>query len=140
MARGLGHTLTYSLSINELLVKAGSGDLTSLRHAISIDRVVIGTEVSVSAIAHAQLRRDRSFLSGLFKRIKNPHLGRRTYVDLKFMHRLLADAGAVASTSHEELLELVQGRLGLYTQRRGDPVKGLAERFRAWAKEATMRK
>ena len=130
----------YSLSINEMLRRAENGERRFLLQAVSIDRTVLGTLTASTAIGRAQLARENGFLSGLFKRAKGPHVARRTYVDLRFMRQIFADTGALLTSSPEELLNLVQIELDLYTQRRGDPVKGLAERFRMWAQEATTQK
>ncbi len=126
----------YGLSINELLDKARGGNTVAFSNAVSIDRTVIGTDVGAQLIAHAQLRRNKAFLSGLFRRIRNPHSGRRQYLDLRLMHRVFEESGVIAECRPEQVLELAE-KLDLYTGRRGDPVKGLSELFRNWNKEAT---
>jgi hypothetical protein len=130
----------FSMSINEMLARAAAGERRFLLQAVSIDKTIVGTPTATTAIAQAQLARDKGFISGLFKRTAGPHVARRTYVDLRFMRQIFEEAGALVATGPEELLDLVQRELNLYTQKRGDPVKGLAERFRMWAPESTTRK
>ncbi|MBA4285800.1 MAG: hypothetical protein C0434_09750 [Xanthomonadaceae bacterium] len=126
----------YGLTINELLEKARAGNIIAFCNAVSIDRTVIGTDVGAQLIAHAQLKRNKAFLSGLFRRIRNPHSGRRQYLDLRLMHRVFKESGVISECRPEQVLDLAE-KLDLYTGRRGDPVKGLSELFRNWNKEAT---
>ena len=88
----------------------------------------------MAILADAQLRSDKRFFSALFKRIKDPHIGRRQYINLRFMHAALRDTGALGACSSDELLDLVGDKLSFYSTKSGDPVKGSRELFRAWSK------
>jgi hypothetical protein len=127
----------FGASINELLGQARDGKQSSLLKAVEIDRSVLCTETGAAIIAMAQLERNKALFSGLFKRMKSPHAGRRQYMDLRYIHAALRDANALTQCSSEELLELVGDKLRLYSTKSGDPVKGLRELFRAWSETAT---
>ncbi len=124
----------FGKSINELLKMASEGNESALLDAAAIDRCALCTCTGMAIIADAQLRSDKRFFAALFKRVKDPHKGRRQYMDLRFIHAALQDTGAITTCSADDLLDLVGDKLGLYSTKSGDPVKGLRELFRAWKK------
>jgi hypothetical protein len=126
----------FGLSINELLAKAENGDQESLLRAASIDRCVLATSAGSAILATAQLRRDKLFISRLAKRLKAPHAGRAPYGDLRLLHRVLDETGALGTLSRDELWDLVGPVLQMYSTRKGDQKRSLGELFRTWEKDA----
>lgn len=119
----------YTLSINELLAKAAAGHRESLLKAVCVDRTVICTATGSRIIAEAQLRKDKAFLSGLFKRVKSPHAKLRVYADLRLFRRVLEDAGAFVATPVNEVFDLVTSELQMTAPR---DAKSLNDLFRVW--------
>jgi len=66
-----------------------------------------GDKCRSKALAMAQLRGDKLFMSRLTKRLKAPHAGRKANADLRYLHRVLAETGALESLSGEQLVQLV---------------------------------
>jgi hypothetical protein len=128
----------YGRSVHELLDQASQGDSRALLWAVSIDRCVLCSGKAAQVLADKQLRKDKAYFSGMFKRIKNPHVGRKQYVELRYLRRVMQDAGTLTGTSREDLVDLVAG-LGINHPRGADPVKSLAALFDAWGQESTRR-
>lgn len=128
----------YGLSVHELLDQASRGKTERLLWAVSIDRNVLCCDKASQILAMKQIQGDKAFFSGLFKRIKNPHVGRKQYVELRYFRRVMAEAGTLADTPKERLLDLVE-KLGVNYPRGADPVKSLTVLFNAWELESTSR-
>lgn len=128
----------YGHSVHELLDRASKGDSKSLLWAVSIDRCVLSSEKAGQILAAKQIAGDKAFFSGLFKRIKSPHAGRKQYVELRYFRRVMEEAGGLVDTPKEDLLDLVSG-LGVNYPRGADPVKSLTALFDAWREESTSR-
>lgn len=128
----------YGLSVHELLDQASEGDAKALLWAVSIDRCVLCSGKASQVLADRQLRKDKAFFSGMFKRIKSPHAGRKQYVELRYLRRVMQDAGTLTGTRKEDLVDLV-ANLGINHPRGADAVKSLAALFGAWEQESTSR-
>jgi hypothetical protein len=95
---------------------------------------VIATPTAARIVAGAQISRNKSVLSGVFKRMRAPHARRGTYSDLRVMHRVFEEAGALADRSRADIFDLVRNKLKIVSP---DTVKGLDDLFRNWQKEAS---
>lgn len=85
----------YGLSVHELLDRASEGDSKYLLWAVSIDRCALSSEKAGRILAAKQIQGDKAFFSGLFKRIKSPHAGRKQYVELRYFRRIMEEAGSL---------------------------------------------
>lgn len=127
----------FGLSMNELVEKAKNGDQDALLDAAGIDRCVLATWTGAQIVSSAQLARDKQFFLRLGKKIRGPRLSREPYGDLRFLHRILDEIGALRKSSNEELWTLIGEQLRMYSTKKGDPMKALMELFRNWRQDAT---
>jgi hypothetical protein len=127
----------YSVTMNELVSRARSGDQEAMLRAIRIDPSVLTAPSVAHQLSHAVLRRDRRFLQRIKKAFDGPHKGLYPYKKLRFSALVLEESGALTPANREHVFEVVAHQLKLYEQSKGDPFKGLYSQFSRWKSHAT---
>jgi hypothetical protein len=127
----------YSVTINELVSRAGEGDAEALFKAVRVDPSVLTCPSIGSQLSLAVMRRDRKFLRRLKAALDGPHKGRKPYRKLRFTGLVLEESGALALGNRDHIFDVVANQLRLYEQQRGDPFKGLFTQFNRWKAEST---
>jgi hypothetical protein len=126
----------FKLTIHELLERAKNGDLSALRDAVSIDKGVVATPIGAAVIARAQLSGDVAALTEVLG-ASTPPQKRRKYKELRFMVRVLEEAGALDSGVSKEVIELITKDLRLHTEVGGDAAKNVRDLIRLFRKGAS---
>jgi hypothetical protein len=123
---------TYSVSINELVARARSGDREALLRAVRIDPSVLSSPSVAHQLALAVMRKDKRMLQGIKRAFDGPHRGLQPYKKLRYSALILEEAGALSPGNREHVFRVVAEQLKLYEQSRGDPFKGLFTQFARW--------
>jgi hypothetical protein len=121
--------------MDQLLARAGAGNESALRKAVSIDPLAITTRAGSSILAARTLAGNRGYGAKLMA--AGVPLKRRTNRDLRFLHRVLRDMDALKGLPTEKLVDLVCGTLNLYTPYSADAGKNLKELFRRFERDTT---
>lgn len=127
----------YSLTMDELVRKAAVGNDEAMVRAISIDPTVLNCSPIAHRFSLAVIANDRKLLRRISKAFDGPHKGKRPNRDLRYIQRVLDEAGAFQAASRSHIFEILAIKLGLYEQLKGDPKKGLETLFSRWKADAT---
>jgi hypothetical protein len=125
----------YGLTIDELLSAAAAGNKSALGKALTVDPLAVVTRVGSSILAARALVGEGKHVARLLA-AKVP-VKRRQSRELRFMHRMLKDVGALESITTAQLVDLVCGALNLYAAYSADAGKNLREQFRRFDKDTT---
>ena len=126
----------YSLSMDELVAKASMGNEDALVRAVSIDPTVLNCPPIAHRFSLAVVSGDKKLLRRISKAFQGPHKGKLPNRQLRYVQRILDEAGAFQSATRSHIFEVVATKLGLYEQMKGDPKKGLDTLFARWKADA----
>lgn len=126
----------FSLTMDELVRKMQSGSDEAMIRAVSIDPTVLSCTPVAHRFSLAVIARDKRLLCRISKAFSGPHKGKKPNRDLRYVQRVLDDAGAFESASRSHIFEVLANKLGLYEQLKGDPKKGLETFFARWKADA----
>lgn len=106
----------YSLSMSELVRRAGEGDHDSLFRAVTIDRSVVSSPTIAKQISLAQVVSDESFMNRLSKALTRTKPARPDIKldDMRYMLEALVEGVGIESFTKAELEEILKGDLELY--------------------------
>ena len=127
----------FSLSMDELVRKAAAGNNDAMVRAVSIDPTVLNCPPVAHRFSLAVIAGDKKLLRRISKAFDGPHKGKRPNRDLRYVQRVLEEAGAFEVASRSHIFDLVANKLGLYEQLKGDPKKGLETLFARWKADAS---
>lgn len=127
----------FSLTMDELVRKVASGSDEAMIRAVSIDPTVLSCPPVAHRFSLAVIANDKKVLRRISKAFGGPHKAKMPNRDLRYLQRVLDDAGAFEVASRSQIFEVVADRLGLYEQLKGDPKKGLETLFARWKADAS---
>lgn len=126
----------FSLTMDELVRKVESGNDEAMIRAVSIDPTVLSCGPVAHRFSLAVIANDKKLLRRISKAFAGPHKGKKPNRDLRYVQRVLDDAGAFKVASRSHIFDVLANKLGLYEQLKGDPKKGLETLFARWKADA----
>lgn len=127
----------FSLTMDELVRKAALGNDEAMVRAVSIDPSVLSCAPVAHRFSLAVMANDKKLLRRISKAFDGPHKGKKPNRDLRYVQRVLDEAGAFAVASRSHIFDVLASKLGLYEQLKGDPKKGLETLFARWKADAS---
>jgi hypothetical protein len=137
LLRSLESVSIFGRSLNSLLQRAEEGDTKALRHAVSIDRTVTLSESGKAAVSHLTVTEGEAALDKLLA-IRKPDERLKQYAELRFIHWLLKEAGALDGAVPDSVIHLVTETLALYSTVGGDAAKNIRQLFRKFDQEGSI--
>lgn len=127
----------FSLTMDELVRKAAAGNDEAMVRAVSIDPTVLSCPPIAHRFSVAVMTKEKNLLRRISKAFNGPHKGKIPNRDLRYIQRVLDEAGAFEVASRSQIFDVLANKLGLYEQLKGDPKKGLETLLARWREDAT---
>jgi hypothetical protein len=125
----------YGLTMDQLVSPSQRSKESALRKAVSIDPLAVATRAGAAILAAKTLKGEEGYCVSLMA-TRLP-AKRRTHRELRILHLLMRDVGALKGTKTDDLVDIVCGTLGRYAKYAGDAGRNLRELFRRFEKDAT---